>query len=106
LQHGTLPLYGDVTRIVDALVYETETDRGIARQKVAARATTLEEIAGRQIDWQTVADALTTGFAKTFGLELVETALTAHEAKRAAELRALVYADPVRRQSTNHSSAG
>jgi len=56
LQHGTLPLYGDVGRIVDALAYPTEAERETGRQRVRQRATTLLDL-GQTIDWQQAADA-------------------------------------------------
>src|SRR4051794_13846617 len=43
LQHGTLPLTGDLTRICDVLVYPDEMARSAAKADVRARALTLEE---------------------------------------------------------------
>jgi lipoate-protein ligase A len=43
LQHGTLPLYGDIARICDVLQYEDEDAREQARRQVRERATTLAE---------------------------------------------------------------
>src|SRR5690606_10577266 len=47
LQHGTLPLYGDVARICDALAYESAEERQDAKVIVHQRATTLSEAIGR-----------------------------------------------------------
>lgn len=92
LQHGTLPLYGDITRICDALVYETETGRDEAKQQVRERATTLESVCGHVIDWQTAANALIQGFADTFDINFVPGKLLPEEKQCAEDLRQDVYA--------------
>lgn len=94
LQHGTLPLHGDITRIVDVLVFDSEAAREAARLKVGQRATTVEAALGRRLTWQQTAAALSAAFATTFELQLVEENLTSAEQARAATLRASVYADP------------
>lgn len=91
LQHGTVPLYGDVTRICDVLVYENDLLRDWARTRVRERATTIETILGRIIDWQDVADAMLNGFRDTFQLSMLEGELTKTEIERAEELRDTVY---------------
>ena len=93
LQHGTLPLDGDITRIVDALYFETDIERETARQKVASRATTIKSILGFVPDWEVVADALHQSFASTFELSFIESHLTDDEMARAIELRETIYAD-------------
>jgi lipoate-protein ligase A len=40
LQHGSLPLTGDLTRICDALVFESESARQNAKERLLARAAT------------------------------------------------------------------
>jgi lipoyl(octanoyl) transferase len=92
LQHGTLPLHGDITRICDALVFVDETERRLARQRVAERATTIETAFGRQVSWQVMADALRDAFAETFHLQITDSELTLAEQTRAEALCATVYA--------------
>jgi lipoate-protein ligase A len=70
LQHGTLPLTGDIARICDVLTYLEEMAREAARQHVRQRATTLEAALGRQVTWDEAAAAVTHGFAETFELDL------------------------------------
>ncbi len=94
LQHGTLPLCGDIARICDALVYAEEADREAARQQVRERATTLGAIAGHEITWQTAADALVQGFAETFDLTLQCGTLSADEQHTADRLYQETYASP------------
>ena len=62
LQHGTLPLYGDLGRITDALVFPDETARAAAAVKLWSRATTVETVLGRKIEWKTAAQAFVHAF--------------------------------------------
>lgn len=94
LQHGTLPLYGDITRICECLAYEDESEREQARQKVRERATTLEAALGQRWEYEDVAQALIEGFARTFELELIESDLTDSERVQAEQFIHQVYATP------------
>lgn len=68
LQHGALPLNGDVADICEALAFEDETARQRAKERVRERAITLSEAVGAPITWQKVAEALCEGFSRTFNL--------------------------------------
>jgi lipoate-protein ligase A len=92
LQHGSLPLYGDLTRICDALVFPDEATRRNARARVTRRATTLSEALDRTITWEQAGLAVVDAFASTFELELQESLLSQVEANRALELRSTRYA--------------
>lgn len=93
LQHGSLPLYGDITRIVDALAYPTEHDRKIARNRVRGRAATLADaLNGQHITWEHAANQLALAFARTFDANLVEDTLTAAEQTEAHRLERDLYA--------------
>ena len=92
LQHGTLPLTGDIGRICDVLCFTGEAERGQARQRVAARATTVAQVIGREVSWQAAAEALAQGFAEALNLELQPAALSPHEAELAEQLRVEKYA--------------
>lgn len=94
LQHGTLPLRGDIGRICDALVFETGSARERERRLVRQRATTLSESLGRDIGWDEAAAALTQGFARAFDLALAESALSAAERERAATLKSERFGNP------------
>jgi lipoate-protein ligase A len=91
LQHGALPLTGDLSRICDVLSFESEMDRGKAKQRVLARAITLEEALGRRISMARAVGALMTGFAEALNLEFEEASLSEMEMARAEELRATKY---------------
>lgn len=86
LQHGTLPLTGDLSRICDALAYPDEDSREAARQIVLDRALTLENALGRSISWDEAAEAVSEGFETIFGIELVLAGLTDSEMARAEQL--------------------
>jgi len=93
LQHGSLPLGGDITRICDALVYSDDHQREVVRERVRRRAATLEDALHAVIPWEDAVQAMAHSFADTFDLELdAETGLTPEEQARAAELRAEQYA--------------
>ena len=87
LQHGTLPLTGDIGRICDALVFASEDERRQARERVARRATTVAEVTGREVSWQAAALALAQGFAEALNLDLRPAALSPREAELAEQLR-------------------
>lgn len=91
LQHGTLPLTGDITRICDALVFPDEQERAIARRRVAERATTLAAALETAISWEEAIQAMVGGFETTFGLTFDSAKLTLEELQRADELRAQQY---------------
>ena len=89
LQHGSLPLYGDITRICRVLAAHPDPAR------VRARATTVEEALGRPVAWDQAADAMTEGFAEALSLRLDPDALTGEEQSWAEELCAQKYATEV-----------
>ena len=86
LQHGTFPLYGDLTRITRALVFPDEQARAAAAQKLLARATTAETVSGRLIGWDEAAQAFVQAFETGLDLKLEPGELTPAETARAAEL--------------------
>src|SRR5438105_11355253 len=79
LQHGTLPLTGDIGRICDALVFDSEAERQRVRARVHARAVTLAEVIGREVTWDEAAAALAEGFAEALNLDWRRAPLSAHE---------------------------
>jgi len=92
LQHGSLPIYGDVGRICDALYFESDDVRERAKSNVRRRAATLEEAFGGHIfAWEEVADAVANGFAQVFDAELIEQTLSAEELDYVDELVHDVY---------------
>jgi lipoate-protein ligase A len=93
LQHGTLPLHGDLARIV-AHLNLSDTDREIQRRYLRQRATTLQEAAGRMISFDEAVQGLADGFARALNLKLVPGELTPHELALIADLRRHRYDTP------------
>lgn len=90
LQHGTIPLYGDIARICDALAYENDAERDEARVKVRERAATLES-AGLTVSWDMVATTLAGSMAKALDIELIDGEMSDAERKAADKLYREVY---------------
>lgn len=93
LQHGTLPLCGDLTRIVGYLTLSA-AEQEAQRQSLRLKAITLEEALGQALPFAQVAEALAVGFAQALNLTLLPAELTPHERALAADLRHTIYADP------------
>lgn len=87
LQHGTLPLYGDITRIAAALT-ANEEKRELICQRLLESATTLEAVAGRRIPYTEAAQHLAAGFATMLNLDLQPRGLTAWEEEQVQLIRA------------------
>lgn len=92
LQHGTLPLYGDLNRIIDVLKLP-EDERRQQRELLPRRATTLERVLGKVVPHNTVIAALAQGFAAQLNVTLKEMPLSAREQELAEQLRAEQYAN-------------
>ena len=86
LQHGSLPLTGDLTRICQALVFENESAREIAAKRLLERATTVQSALGREVSWDAAAQAFVNAFESQLGLSFERGELSESESKRADEL--------------------
>lgn len=69
LQHGSLPLTGDIARVVDYLWFQTEDDRAALAAHLRERATTLSAILARGIGFDEAAQAIAQGFAEALALD-------------------------------------
>jgi lipoate-protein ligase A len=94
LQHGSLPLYGDLNRILEVLTFSDE-ERVRQAKLLPQRATTLQQVLGKVLPFETVAAALIEGFAQQLNLTLQKLPLTEEEQKLAEQLRAEQYANDV-----------
>jgi lipoyl(octanoyl) transferase len=94
LQHGSLPLTGDLTRICNALVFESESARQDAKERLLARATTIstvlnagiESAIGVETAWETAAQAFVRGFEAELGIQFERGEMSPSEIQRAEEL--------------------
>jgi lipoyl(octanoyl) transferase len=91
LQHGSLPLTGDLTRILQALVFLDEGSRQRAAVRLLERATTVETALGRTVMWDEAASAFQSAFRSTLSLGLEPVSLTPGELQRAERLVAEKY---------------
>lgn len=103
LQHGSLPLTGDITRLIDVLVLEPEAAQ-LLRQQLALRAGTLAQSLGvaddaPEVDFMRVAQALVQGFSSELNLTCKPGQLTATELRAASQLIREQYANPEWTQS-------
>jgi lipoate-protein ligase A len=94
LQHGSLPLTGDLTRICQALVFENESARENASKRLLERATTVESALGREISWETAAQAFIHAFEAQLGLSFERGELSESESTRTDELVSEKYDHP------------
>ncbi|MDE0430696.1 MAG: biotin/lipoate A/B protein ligase family protein [Caldilineaceae bacterium] len=98
LQHGSLPLWGDITRLVDVLaVSPAEKER--LRHQLPRLATTLAEALevphdSESLAFQRVAAAMAEGFASALEIDLQPGTISARELRRSAELIRTRFADP------------
>jgi len=86
LQHGSLPLTGDLTRICQALKFENESARIIAGQRLLERATTIESALGKGVSLEKAEQAFIHAFEAQLGLSFEQGELSVSELKRADEL--------------------
>ena len=86
LQHGTLPLVGDIARICDVLTPPPNPAR------VRARASTVQGVLGRAVSFDEAAEAIAQGFASALNVEWAPGDLASAERAWAEELRRTKYA--------------
>jgi lipoyl(octanoyl) transferase len=94
LQHGALPLHGDLTRVIDALRFTDEVAANTARARLLAHATTIERELGAAPSFDEIREAFINAFQKTLNLHLQPGKLTTTERQRAQSLMAEKYAHP------------
>lgn len=93
LQHGSLPLNGDLTRICHALKFKDDSARTTAAERLLARAATIRSL-GVETAWDAAVRAMVHGFEAQLGIQFESGTLSASESARAAELVQLKYANP------------
>lgn len=94
LQHGALPLYGDLTRIVTALNFQDGQAELTAKSSLLAHATTVEKELGYPVTLEQAKHAFKLAFEESLNLYLDPSELTSKEIHRAEELQKIKYAHP------------
>jgi lipoyl(octanoyl) transferase len=94
LQHGTLPLAGNLARITEALHFKDADQRNQAGLRLLDRATTVEAVLQQSISWERAAEAFISAFEDVLNLSFEESALTAKELTHADILVKEKYAHP------------
>lgn len=97
LQHGSLPLVGDIGRLIDVLALPDE-QRAQLRAELVARACTMAEAMGVEendpsLDFKHVANAIVQGFGELLNLTFKPAQPSAAELRRTAELIREQYAN-------------
>ncbi|MER2599455.1 MAG: octanoyltransferase [Caldilineales bacterium] len=91
LQHGTLPLTGDITRLVEVVHFAEDAARAEQRALLHQRATTVQAVLGRAVPFAEAAAAFVNGFAVALGINFERRDLDAAELAQAAEIEQRVY---------------
>jgi lipoate-protein ligase A len=86
LQHGSLPLYGDLTRITQGLVFDSPEQQAAAAERLLQRAVTSEAVLGRPLAWEEATEAMRKAFEDVLNLDLQPSELTPPEVQRAERL--------------------
>ena len=100
LQHGSLPLIGDLTRITKALRYQTNAERQKAGEVLLQKAATVYDVLGVEISWDRAAETLANSFSKVLNLNLVEGELSSDELDHALLLESGQYGHPAWTEGT------
>ncbi|HKB47297.1 MAG TPA: hypothetical protein VKC57_06350, partial [Ktedonobacterales bacterium] len=86
LQHGSLPLFGDIARVTRYLWSPDEDERAALAAHMRERAATLSGLLGRSAPFAETAEAVARGFSAALNLSLVPGAPTADELAAAAAI--------------------
>ena len=92
LQHGSIPLFGDIGRITTVLSYPSELNRNSAYERVKSRAMTIQDALGRKLTIESAADRLIQAFQDSLGVNFSRMELTDVELENAREIQKNKYA--------------
>lgn len=93
LQHGSLPLFGDISRIVEALNYTDDILREEAKHRVLSRAATVESVSGKLYSFLEAAMLFKQAFETEFTLDFFEGQLSEKEIALATNFQESKYAN-------------
>lgn len=93
LQHGSIPLHGDITRIIEVLNYPNEVAKGSARTHLIDRASSIEDSLGKRVSWDEMANAMIKGYEEILDIALIPSNLTKKELDSAYRIYCEKYND-------------
>jgi lipoyl(octanoyl) transferase len=100
LQHGSLPLVGDLARITKALRYSSDTERCQAGEALLQKASTVYDVLKVEISWDQAAKTFVDSFSRVLNLKLVEGDLSPNEKDHACQLESSQFGHPDWTQGT------
>lgn len=86
LQHGSIPLFGDITRIVSVLNYSSIDELEKSRNELSQKACTLFDIHQMRFNWFTAANAIVEGFSEVFNITFTPEPVSDKEIEKAHQL--------------------
>ena len=86
LQHGSIPIFGDIARIVLTLTCYSVEEKKEAENNLRFKAGTLKDIINETKSWQEIADAIIKGFSEELNIIFIQDSLSNGETIRAKEL--------------------
>ena len=93
LQHGSLPLCGDLARIVPALHFNDASEQETLSKHLGRNAITLEYALGRETGFEAASSRLVEGFSQTLNLKLRSGELSPEEEVAVGRLLTTKYAN-------------
>lgn len=87
LQHGSLPLYGDITRIVDVMSFPDDVSRDKVRSRLQEHALNVSTVLNRDITWETAAEAFINAFSEILNIDFIACQPTEEELRQAELLQ-------------------
>lgn len=92
LQHGSIPLFGDLSRIIPSLHFDSDLQKRSAAEKLKERAMTVEEAAGRRVSWHDLAIAMVSAFEEQFKIRFDRADISGTEFDAAEKFMATKFA--------------
>jgi lipoyl(octanoyl) transferase len=101
LQHGSLPLHGDIARVARYLTFASEAKRLALETHLRERATTLGDALGRPVTFAEASQAMAHGFGEALNVELAPGEPSANEVAAAREIHERKVAELTEAQQTS-----
>lgn len=95
LQHGAIPLFGDITRIIDVLSFSDLEKKKNAKIQLIQHASTIKDSLGFNPGWFNMAESICKGFEDTMGIKFVRSPLSSSELSRALEIYREKYSNTI-----------